>query len=220
VPLPSRRDIAGLLHLIWDRLYVPRARGRWARARRGLEVAAFFSAFGGFVYLFLRLFYFLQAYLERPLEEYSFYAYVAVFLITLISSATVLVPAPGLAFVLAAAAKWNPAVVAVMASLGSTLGEISAYYVGYGGRRLIRPERSQYFQRAEQWMKRYGSVTIFFFAFIPFLMFDLAGIAAGALRLPVWKFLLACWLGRVPRSFLECYLGWGIIWFLTPFLFK
>lgn len=220
MPLPSRADIAGLFHLLWSRLYVPRSRGRWARARRGLEIAAFFSVMGGFVYLFLRLFYFLQVYLERPLEEYSFYAYVGVFLVTLVSSASVLFPVPGLAFVLAAAAKWNPAIVAVMASVGSTLGELSAYYVGYWGRHLIHPERSQYFQRAEQWMTRYGSVTIFFFAFVPFLIFDLAGIAAGALRLPVWKFLLACWLGRLPRSFVECYLGWGILSFLTPFLFK
>ena len=28
------------------------------------------------------------------------------------------------------------------------------------------------------------------------LVFDLAGIAAGVLRFPFWKFLLACWLGR------------------------
>jgi membrane protein YqaA with SNARE-associated domain len=30
---------------------------------------------------------------------------------------------------------------------------------------------------------------------VPFF-FDLAGIAAGALRFPLWKFILACWLGR------------------------
>jgi len=30
-------------------------------------------------------------------------------------------------------------------------------------------------------------------------IFDLAGIAAGALRMPVWRFLVWCWLGKVLR---------------------
>jgi len=30
---------------------------------------------------------------------------------------------------------------------------------------------------------------------VPFV-FDLAGIAAGVLRFPFWKFFLLCWLGR------------------------
>ena len=220
MPLPSRQEIASLLSLIWGNIWVPRSRGRWAQTRRGLQIAAFLGAFIGFMYLFLRLFYFLQAYLERPLEEYSFYAYIAVFLVALISSATVFVPAPGLAFILAAAAKWNPAIVAVAASLGSSLGEISAYYVGHWGRRVARLEGSQYYQRATQWMRRYGIFTITFFAFVPFLMFDLAGIAAGALRMPLRTFLLGTYMGRLPRSFLECYLGWGVISWLFPFLFK
>ena len=38
-------------------------------------------------------------------------------------------------------------------------------------------------------------MTIFVFSLVPFF-FDLAGIAAGALRFPFWKFLLVCWLGR------------------------
>lgn len=64
-------------------------------------------------------------------------------------------------------------------------------------------------------MKQHGSVTLALFAFMPFLLFDLPGIAAGALRFPFWKFLLACFAGRLPRSFIESYLGW---WILPRFL--
>ena len=38
-------------------------------------------------------------------------------------------------------------------------------------------------------------MAIFILSIVPFL-FDLVGIAAGALRLPLWKFMLACWAGR------------------------
>jgi uncharacterized membrane protein YdjX (TVP38/TMEM64 family) len=38
-------------------------------------------------------------------------------------------------------------------------------------------------------------LTIFIMSVVPFV-FDLAGIAAGALRFPIWKFFLATWVGR------------------------
>jgi len=47
---------------------------------------------------------------------------------------------------------------------------------------------------------------------------DLAGIAAGSLRFPLWKFFFACWLGQVAKSLAQAYFGWYILRFLTPFL--
>jgi membrane protein YqaA with SNARE-associated domain len=61
-------------------------------------------------------------------------------------------------------------------------------------------------------MERYGSLTVFIFSFT-WLPFDLAGIAAGALRFPFWKFLLWTVVGRLLRNLIECYLahlGWGL----------
>ena len=45
-------------------------------------------------------------------------------------------------------------------------------------------------------MKKWGSMAIFVFALAPFLPLDIAGIAAGTLRFPVWKFLVACLCGK------------------------
>jgi len=42
------------------------------------------------------------------------------------------------------------------------------------------------------------------------LVFDLAGIAAGALRFPLWKFILLCWLGRtILYIFIALSGAWG-----------
>ncbi len=49
--------------------------------------------------------------------------------------------------------------------------------------------------RVEDWVRKWGALTIFIFSLVPFV-FDLVGIAAGVLRFPFWKFLLLCWLGR------------------------
>ena len=45
-------------------------------------------------------------------------------------------------------------------------------------------------------MKRWGAATAFVFAFSPFLPIDIIGIVAGAVRLHLWKFLVACFTGK------------------------
>lgn len=154
---------------------------------------------------------FLQSYLRKPLEGYAPYAYLAVFIATLLSTATVVLPAPGLAVVLAAAAKFNPFWVAVAASLGATLGESTAYFVGYWGSKAIVKRNIGIYNRAERWMRRHGMVAIVAVAFLPLMLFDFVGIAAGVLRFPFWRFLLAVYMGRLPRSLIEAYMGSGII---------
>jgi len=150
---------------------------------------------------------------QRLAENYSNHAYLAVFLLTLGGSATIFLPAPGMAIVilLISLLDLNPGWVAVVAAIGGSLGEISGYIAGYLGRAAIAPEHTERYQIAERWMNRYGGLGIAAFAFCPFLIFDLVGIAGGALRYPVGKFLLFCFIGRLPRSFIECYLGLSLM---------
>jgi membrane protein YqaA with SNARE-associated domain len=158
----------------------------------------------------------LEHLIRRPLEDFALYAYLLVFIVTLFSSATVFIPAPGIAFMLAAASKWNPAWVALAASLGGTLGEITGYYAGLLGRRIIVRNQWMSSQRAENWMRRWGLWALIPFAFFPFLIFDIVGLIAGALRMPLWKFLLATWLGRLPRALIESYIGGELLRFFFP----
>ena len=83
--------------------------------------------------------------------------------------------------------------VGLIGGAGAAIGEITGYLAGYSGRRLVL--KSGLYNRVEGWMKRWGSVTIFVLSLAPFI-FDIAGIAAGVIRFPFWKFLLLCWLGR------------------------
>ena len=154
------------------------------------------------------------------LEKLSQYGYLGVFLIALISSATIFVPLPGMAVILTAATIWNPVLVALTASVGYTLGEITAYYAGRGGRAMIIKTHREAYEKAEGWMEHYGGLTILLFAFIPIFIFDLAGIAAGALGFPLKNFLFYCWLGRLPRTFIEVYLAFGLFHLISPFLFQ
>ncbi|MFQ5841881.1 MAG: YqaA family protein [Thermodesulfobacteriota bacterium] len=148
------------------------------------------------------------------LEEFLLYGYWGIFLINLIGSATIIFPVPGEAFNIGAAATLNPLYLGVIASVGAAIGEPTCYFAGRWGRKVIGDKYLERYQKAEFWLRRYGSFAIFIFALLPILIFDLLGIAAGAFRYPLWKFVLFCWMGRLIRSLLEAYLGWAVFGFL------
>jgi membrane protein YqaA with SNARE-associated domain len=93
---------------------------------------------------------------------------------------------------------------------------MSGYVAGHSGKKLIG--RNKTMRRAEVWMKRWGAAGIFVFALIPFLPLDIAGLAAGALRYSIWKFLVAAFLGKtllyVGLTYATAW-GWDVIngWF-------
>ena len=68
-------------------------------------------------------------------------------------------------------------------------------------------------------MEKYGDITILVLAFIPNPLFDLAGIIAGILKMPVWKFLIYCIIGKVLKMMIFAYSGYWVINFLDG-LFK
>jgi len=147
------------------------------------------------------------------------YGYLGAFLISLLSSATVLLPVPGIAVIFALGATYDPYLVGLAAGAGSTLGELSGYMAGYSGQGVFK--KSKAYLRMEHWMRRRGSVVIFVLAFVPNPIFDLAGAAAGILKYPVWKFLFFCFLGKTPRSILVAFAGaWaleGVLKFLQRY---
>lgn len=141
------------------------------------------------------------------------YGYLGAFLISLLSSATIILPIPGLALIFALGAAYDPFLVGLAAGAGSALGEITGYMAGYSGQIVLKNNKT--YLSMERWMKRRGSVVIFVLAFVPNPLFDLAGAAAGALRYPLWKFLLVCFLGKTPKSILVAFAGaWALDWVL------
>ena len=145
------------------------------------------------VAIIVGVFYFYQKYPEK-IEALEEYGYLGAFLISIVLNATVVLPMGAFAvvFTLGAILPLFP-LVGLAAGLGAAIGEMTGYLAGSSGRAIIR--RQTLYKRLEEWLKKWGILTIFILSVVP-LFFDLAGIAAGVLRFPVWKFFIACWLGR------------------------
>ncbi len=150
---------------------------------------------------------------RHEIEGLKEYAYLGVFIVSLLSSATVVVPVPGVAVFIPLLATLNPVLVGIIGAAGSMIGELTGYAAGYSSRDLA--SRGKFYQRVEKWMHKRGSLIIFLFSFIPVLPLDVAGIVAGALRYPLWKFMLVAWVGKTLKYvILMVGAAWGVNWLM------
>ena len=139
------------------------------------------------------------------LQHLEVYGYPGVFIFSLISNATILMPVPGAAFAFAMGGVFHPLGVAVAAGSGGALGELTGYLAGFSGQAVI--ERMDVYVRIRPWVQRYGPWAILVMAAIPNPFFDLVGIAAGVMKMPIGRFLLFCWAGQVIKMIFIAYAG-------------
>ncbi|MDD2655759.1 MAG: VTT domain-containing protein [Candidatus ainarchaeum sp.] len=132
------------------------------------------------------------------------YGYAGVFIISALSSATLFIPAPGWAVVAAMATILDPIYVGLAAGIGSAFGELTGYMVGDGALSLAHRKKYEKFLAL---IKKNDAAAILVFSFLPNPFFDIAGIAAGAAKVPVWRYVLFCAAGRSLRYVLLAWLA-------------
>jgi membrane protein YqaA with SNARE-associated domain len=137
-------------------------------------------------------------YFRDRLRHLERYGYLAVFLVGLLSNATLIVPVPGLAVSSVMGSVLNPWVVGLVAGIGQAVGELTGYMAGYSGQSWV--DEIPRYRRLTQWMQDYGVFAIFALAVVPNPLFDIGGVAAGVLRFPLWKFVLSCAAGKVLKN--------------------
>ncbi len=133
------------------------------------------------------------------------YGYLGVFIISLTLNATVIIPVSAMAIISSlGGALPSPFLVGIIGGIGAGIGEITGYIAGRAGRELLA--KNKIYIRIEGWVQRWGIFAVFVLSVFPFL-FDIVGIIAGATRMPVWKYFLACTLGRMILYVAVAYLG-------------
>ena len=130
--------------------------------------------------------------------------YPGAFIISAIGNATILVPFPyiGVAFILGGlrdevttAFLFDPWLVGLVAGVGAMLGEMTGYFIGYGGGRLIDKEQTSSFKRfvdSHPWTTPFA---VWFLAVTP-IPDDVLVIPLGAARYSWWKVAVAQLVGK------------------------
>lgn len=162
------------------------------RTSRARQLLLLFLAMG----VSLMIIWFTSTYQEE-IRRFGHAGLIGLFIISIIGNATLIIPAPVFVMACAAGLAFGPLSVGLVAGTGAALGEITGYLAGYGGEAML-PE-GRIYQRLHAFMLRHGVLAIFLLAAIPNPIFDVGGIIAGLLKMPLWKFLVAAMIGKTAR---------------------
>lgn len=122
--------------------------------------------------------------------------YLTVFIVEVATSASIIVPTPGQVYVFALSNTLNPALVGLVGGVGAALGEVTGYLLGAGGHQIVQGGR--FYERLRAYSSRWGGAILFLFAVLP-VPFDFAGVWAGTVRYPLWRFLAYITPGKVIK---------------------
>ena len=143
------------------------------------------------------------------------FGYAGIFLVSMLSTATILFPAPGFLFIVAAGtvSSLNPWIIALVSGAGMTIGELTGYALGRGGTRaldkgkMLDKGKQKWLKRGEGWFRKgRGFLFIFIFAATP-LPDDVTGILGGMFNYDIKKFMLATFLGKVLMNLVLVFAG-------------
>lgn len=173
------------------------------------KLIGFLKKFDRYLYIFLAVLISVLVFVFRNKFVYlQSLGYLGIFLISVIGNATVVLPVPALVTTFIGGAVLNPLLVALVSSFGATIGEMTGYMAGVGGKEFVKNDKR--IIKVQKWMEKFGLWALLFLAAIPNPLFDLAGIVAGASKVPVWKYLIAVWCGKMIKFTIVAYAGFGI----------
>ena len=147
----------------------------------------------------------LSQFFEWVTEAAIYLGYPGTFLACLLGSASVVVEVPfaGVPFVLGGLREglsgpfiFDPWLVGVLSGVGATIGDMTSYVLGYGGRRLVDESSSSGFSKFIEDHPRATPVAVFVLAATP-LPLDPAVVALGVARYSWWKLFWPCLIGEV-----------------------
>ena len=99
------------------------------------------------------------------------YGYFGAFLISVFGNFTIFFPVPFTLTIYAFGSILNPLILGISCGLGSTIGEFSAYLIGWGGRSMLEERYGKRLESAKLLIERYGVLAIFIFAVLPLSAF-------------------------------------------------
>jgi uncharacterized membrane protein YdjX (TVP38/TMEM64 family) len=182
-----------------------RSKVRWIKL--GLTIAAFIVVSVGLGYLTQSL----LAHYHIPLDFPIWIALLILLGIMIAVNLSVL-PLPfGISLMLVASSHWNPFLVALVGSLGASIGEFSSYFFGYLGKKVSIDENMIGYKLIHSWIMKHGFWTIAVLSFQPILPFEIGGFIAGLAKMPIHKFFPAIWVGKFPKYLLLIFLGNAIL---------
>lgn len=177
---------------------VKSTQGFWRRWWRPILIGVLALILNVIVYLLLP---------PRLVVRLGRFGYVGAFAVAAIANATILIPVPYYPLIAKLAQALNVWGVIVAAAAGSALGESVAFFVGRSGKGVVQQSSINDWVQRQMHHKWRAALVLFALSAPPNPAFDVAGLLAGGLGVPLWLFLVSVFLGRIIRMGLVAFAG-------------
>ena len=153
-------------------------------------------------------------YYRDSLAHLGTWGYAGILFTELCNSVVIIIPTPSPAYAFSMGAVLNPLLLGLIGGTGAALGELTGYYLGVKGRRVV--EGGHLYQRFQALSSgRWMGTALFVFALMP-VPFDIAGIWAGSTRYPLFRFFAFVAPGKVIKVTVIAGSGYyGMAWLGT-----
>lgn len=146
--------------------------------------------------------------LQHRLEHFRSLGLLGIFLINVVASSTLFLPAPAIALSVAGGVVYPPYLVAIVAAAGASLGDMLAYILGRSGKHVVLNHTEHvWYMYLKKIFSKFAAIIIFLFALIPNPFFDAIGILAGATEYPPVRFFGIMFVGRFLRNMALALIG-------------
>lgn len=154
---------------------------------------------------------------REQIRQFAAAGYIGVALACAISNISILLPSSSTLIVVAAASALNPFLCVAAGGLGTALGEQSSYICGrLGGKGFDDTGENE--KKIIRYLEKHAFLTVFVFAFLPLPVFDIVGIAAGAMKIKWTKYAVAAVLGKVAKFSLAVVAVYYLIPLILPYV--
>lgn len=122
------------------------------------------------------------------------------------------IPGPSQVAVFVAGASMNPLALGLASGTGGAIGELAGYFVGAHGERLLSERRRTELERLDDtWLAKrlhaHTALVLFSLAAVPNFLFDFYSVWAGARGIPLGRYFVPVWAGKVVRHVLIASIG-------------
>lgn len=146
------------------------------------------------------------------------WGYLGIFIVSLVSASSIIFPIPGFIIIFTFGAIFDPFLVALFGSLGATIGNITGYFLGLGGKEILEDKYGKKLDKIKEGFKKYkGPLWIVILNASP-LPEDLVSIFCGVVRYDFKKYMLATFIGQLILALILAYSGfYSVNWVLDYF---
>ncbi len=127
--------------------------------------------------------------------------YLGVLILSVLANSTVFIMIPSHAVIFALGYSFNPYLLGIFGGIGAGIGELTSYFIGIGGNKLLDLEKDyktwgKWIIKFKKLINKHGFWTIVVFNATP-LPTDLIAILAGSYNFGVRRFLIASIIGKI-----------------------